>query len=384
MITGVVTTMLGPILPTLQSNWRLSDERAGYLFTAQFAASVLGAACSGRLAWRGFRIPLIAGYALMAIGVGLLALVSWPGSLIAVACYGAALGLVIPISNLLVSEINPSHRAAALSRLNFAWGVGAVACPVLVSFAQRVGTLSGFLLAIAATTAIAATVMSFLDIPWLSPERSASGKTEALWQQPLTFILALLFFFYVGTEAAVGGWVADFTKRIAIGESGWIFAPSFFWAGLMLGRGIAPMFLRRIHDIRLGAAGLILALSGVLMLILSRGIGGACFASALAGVGLAPVFPITIAQLARFGPSGQKISGTMFAFAGLGGTCLPWLVGFVSTQASSLKAGLAVPLTATLFMLAFYSSFRAIDLPADESAMMKPDSAGLTRDLGAV
>ncbi len=41
----------------------------------------------------------------------------------------------------------------------------------------------------------------------------------------------------------------------------------------------------------------------------------------------------------------------VFALASLGGATIPWLVGFISTQIGSLRAGLVVPLIACLFML---------------------------------
>ena len=40
-LTGIVTTMLGPLLPALKVRWGLTDAQAGYLFAAQFAASVV-------------------------------------------------------------------------------------------------------------------------------------------------------------------------------------------------------------------------------------------------------------------------------------------------------------------------------------------------------
>jgi fucose permease len=41
----------------------------------------------------------------------------------------------------------------------------------------------------------------------------------------------------------------------------------------------------------------------------------------------------------------------MFNLAGLGGATLPWLVGFTSTRANSLRIGLLVPLLGAIAML---------------------------------
>ena len=53
-------------------------------------------------------------------------------------------------------------------------------------------------------------------------------------------------------------------------------------------------------------------------------------------------------------PSSPGISSMMFALAGAGAACVPWLVGFESTQQASLKAGLGVALGACVVMLGLY------------------------------
>src|SRR6266850_1743052 len=70
VLTGVVTTFLGPILPALASRWGLSDSRSGYFFTAQFLGSMLGVGVSSFLLPRsGFCFSLGLSYLLMAAGV---------------------------------------------------------------------------------------------------------------------------------------------------------------------------------------------------------------------------------------------------------------------------------------------------------------------------
>ena len=39
--TGILTTLLGPMLPILIARWALNDTQAGNLFLAQFLAQVL-------------------------------------------------------------------------------------------------------------------------------------------------------------------------------------------------------------------------------------------------------------------------------------------------------------------------------------------------------
>jgi len=67
---GVVTVLLGPMLPALSARWSLNYSQAGSLFTAQFLASTAGVGVSGILiSRRGFRFALNVGLLVMAAGV---------------------------------------------------------------------------------------------------------------------------------------------------------------------------------------------------------------------------------------------------------------------------------------------------------------------------
>jgi len=114
VLTGVVTTLLGPILPVLSAKWSLSDTQGGYLFVAQFFGSTAGVILSSYLISRlGHFRSLVAGYALMAIRMAALAIVSWPLCIIAVAVHGAAWVLQFPPPT---CSFLKSIRAAPLPR----------------------------------------------------------------------------------------------------------------------------------------------------------------------------------------------------------------------------------------------------------------------------
>src|SRR5580704_5077605 len=101
--TGVVTTLLGPLLPLLSSQWRLSDTQAGYLFASQFLGSLVGVVVSGLLSslW-GFQPTLVAGLLMMSAGTAAL-VTSWKVGMISIFAYGLGTGLTIPAANLAVA-----------------------------------------------------------------------------------------------------------------------------------------------------------------------------------------------------------------------------------------------------------------------------------------
>ena len=50
--TGILQTLLGPMLPILIARWALNDTQAGNLFLVQFLASLAGVQLSGLLLTR--------------------------------------------------------------------------------------------------------------------------------------------------------------------------------------------------------------------------------------------------------------------------------------------------------------------------------------------
>ncbi len=354
VVTGMVTTLLGPILPTLALRWSLDDVHAGYFFTAEFLGSIVGVGLSSLIVPRlGFTRSLAYSYVLLALGVGALGMgnASWQLGLAATVTYGFGLGIAIPATNLWIAETSGPKRAAALNVVNLAWGIGAVALPAEVAIALRGDHLRAFFFMIAgAALLIAVACFAARDHHPTLPGSRVEADAPARWG--LRAALALLFFLYVGVENSVAGWIATYADRLHVAAGAlWAATPSVFWAALLAGRGIAVPVLRRVSEARLLAAGLLLAALGIVSLIGAHGVVAVVAGTAVAGLGLASIFPLLIAKISQhFGEAGPRVAGPLFAFAGLGGASLPWLVGFVAQRGAGLRAGLSVPLAAVLLM----------------------------------
>ena len=365
MLTGMITTLLGPILPFLASRWKLDDSRSGLLFTVQFGASTAGVLLSAYILSRhGPRICLVIGYASIGLGVAALAASSWTAGMIFIACYGFGLGWSIPTTNLLIAESNPHRRAAALNTLNLAWGLGAVALPVVATGFLKVQRVPAMLFGLGATSLLICAMLTrgpawnwktlSAKVPGRVGTRQVPAQTSSL------LILGMLFFLYVGTENSFGGWTASFARRIHAGtQADWALVPSFFWAALLLGRAVAPFVLRYMHEIVLARTGLFLTFAGAIVVLISGRYASLSAGVVLAGLGLSSIFPITISQFSyRFGQSASRFVGGMFALAGLGGATLPWLVGLTSHRFGSLRMGLWIPALSAFVMWIAYLCWR--------------------------
>lgn len=359
VLTGVVTTFLGPILPSLAARWRLSDSRSAYFFVTQYVGSIVGVGISSfLLPRRGHRFTIGFGYLLMALGVCGLGLTQWKFALSGTFTFGVALGLVIPASNVLISTLNPGRRAAALSILNFCWGLGAIAASAGVALAEHWGRIHDFAPALSGLLLIATVAVAFTPGTPHSEENTAPAIERRFVDWRMAAHVGAMFFLYVGVESSIGGWIATLAERASFGAGqAWILAPALFWSGLLAGRAAVPLLLRRLSEGRLTIFGLVIACAGICVLVLSHHRQWITISGAIVGAGLAAVFPITVTFLSRFRGMEKRIAGPMFGLSGLGGAVMPWLVGFLSTWFGSLHAGFVALLLVTVLLLWLHVSW---------------------------
>jgi fucose permease len=357
VLAGVVTTLLGPLLPVLIAHWKLTDAQAGLFFSAQYFAALTGSlTLSPLLVWRGYRVVMGGGFVLIAVGVTLLVHGNHAMGLVFTAVYGYGLGLILSSVNLWVAEVAREGRAAAaLSVVNVAWGAGAIACPALIVFAQKSDLVPQVLLGVGCAAAVLAIALGtmhiephterFEDRTPLMIGRAANKKAVIL--------MGSFFFLYVGSESSVGGWTAALAKRMGTSNADlWALAPMFFWGGLMGGRVLAPIVLRHVKEERLLAGGLLVGALGDIALLKVTNFRGVAACGVVIGLSFAAIYPILVASLLRcFGERARRVGSVMFALASLGGAMMPWFVGFVSTHAGGLRVGLLAPLAGCIVML---------------------------------
>ena len=356
VLSGIATTIVGPMLPIFIRRWSLDDGQAGLFSSVQFLAALGGTLASSVIAsWGGYRPALVLGYALMGGGLASLNADTHGVALTATAAFGLGYGLITPGTNLFVAELGGAKSASLLNQLNFAWGAGAMACSPLIALALKRNGLSILLTGTAIFGGILALGLSFVSFGVQKHEKDVSAAKAACPAIGLgvTIALATMFFIYVAMENGIGIWSAEYAKRLMNGITGMTtLAPMFFYAGLTSGRAIAPLVLLRLPERKIVLGALSLAAAGTALLIASRSLEVATVAVFLAGLGCASVYPIYIAWLSRwYGNRAKKIGGILFALASLGGSAGPGLIGAVSQYSGSLRVGLLVPLVCATILI---------------------------------
>ncbi len=340
VLEGMATTMVGPLLPRLEARWQIGDAAAGLLFTALFLASVVTGALVGPLASRFGHSPLVrSGLLLSSLGIALLAISPWPQALGAVAVVGCGLGLSVPAANLGVT----GSRAVML--VNFAWASGAVAGPWLLAAAPG-AYLWGLSIAMACA--------SVGRLGTLARVARTGGGGGAVMSKA-TALTAMFIFLYVGVESSLDGWLSSYASRNPGTRHLWAALPSVFWTGILAGRLLAALALPRVAPFRLLGGCLAAALGGTCLLLHASRPWSVLVATALTGLALAPIFPLAVSRYSE-ATRAEKSAGLIFSAGGLGGACIPALVGSVSQGAGGLRFAMAIPPVLMVLMLLMWKS----------------------------
>ncbi len=365
VLIGIITASLGPLIPVYTKIWGITDAQAGFFFPAQYFTSLIGVIATSWLLPRfGFSKVLGIGFLFLSLGMGFLGVSPWFLTAGCVGLAGYGYGLTNPTTNVRGTQLPSKNVAAAVSLLNFSWGVGAVACPFLVAaLVPRIG-VRGFGVCVASLTMILCVAHFVRKVPTKPVALQKPKHSVADWKHRMAnrraLPLVLLFFLYVGVEASFGGWVAAIEKRLpgSVQASALSIAPSVFYGLLLLGRGLAPLLLRRWSTLVITITGILFVASGGIAVALTNNKSILLVAVAACGFGCASLFPVYVTWMAQiFHQDSDWIGALYFSAAALGGAVLPQLVGIIATQSHSLRIGILVPLLATIAM--FFLTLKA-------------------------
>jgi FHS family glucose/mannose:H+ symporter-like MFS transporter len=364
VLTGVVTPILGPLLPHLSAALGLDDAQAGVLFVARFVGSLAGLAVFAFLTRRvRLKSILLAGFGVTAAGVLATAVPSFAAYAGGFFAQGLGLSLTIPPINIYVAELNADRRARALNLLNFAWGIGAVASAPVVDGLARWGLAAG-LGALSAAVVLVAMPIARFPFEGTTPADTQGQPAGRDGGAPAFIALtAGIAFFYIGADGIVSGWIGTYLLRQPGAPAGAAtIAITTFYGALLAGRLVAALVMGDREQERLALG------CGVLALVASAAIPAGLswpaivVAASLAGLGFSVIFPTTLATFSKYaGAAALEKSWIVFACANLGGASLPWLVGAIAERQGSLGVGLLVaPAACAVMVILQWMLLRAV------------------------
>ena len=355
-VYGMLSAMLGTILPDLSDRFRLSPRQNGTIAFAQAIGLIIASLGVGPLIDNeGKKLGLIIGLALIATALFALPRASgFRSILFLLFLLGVGGGIVVTGANALVSDVGEAHRATALNMVNLFFGLGGLATPFIAAnlFGRNWVRLC---YTIAALTVVSLAIEASTKMP--EPTRTGGfvlADAAPVLGRPLLFLLGLFLFLYVSCEVGIWNWLPRHLIAQGIPESRALNILSLGFAlGLLIGRvGVSPIFIRVPAITVLLCASVVMAISTFLMLRLSNPLTAAILVF-LAGLSMAPVFPTTLAIV---GDNFPRMAGTAIGFVitcgWIGLAASSRIIGFIAggDPRRLKKALLVIPVSAVLMV----------------------------------
>jgi fucose permease len=355
-VYGMLSAMLGTILPDLSDRFRLSPRQNGTIAFAQALGLIIASLGVGPLLDNeGKKLGLIIGLALIATALFALPRASgFRSILFLLFLLGVGGGIVVTGANALVSDVGEAHRATALNMVNLFFGLGGLATPFIAAnlFGRNWVRLC---YTIAALTVVSLAIEASTKMP--EPTRTGGfvlADAAPVLGRPLLFLLGLFLFLYVSCEVGIWNWLPRHLIAQGIPESRALNILSLGFAlGLLIGRvGVSPIFIRVPAITVLLCASVVMAISTFLMLRLSNPLTAAILVF-LAGLSMAPVFPTTLAIV---GDNFPRMAGTAIGFVitcgWIGLAVSSRIIGFIAggDPRRLKKALLVIPVSAVLMV----------------------------------
>ncbi len=358
LVSGSVTVLIGQLLPIFAKQYALNDLQLSFYFPAQFAGSLVGTWLTSRFARSNrFIAASFIGAVLMAAGVLLMNIDSFPVSLAALLINGIGIGLTLPAINMTVLELSPENAASSLSFLNFFWGVGAIVCKPFVDLSSRGSDVVVTTTVLAAPLLIAAALLYFQPTRMIAADGSTKSANELsntpIWTQPLAWAIALFNFIHVGFESGMGGWLTTYTERLDETQAAhWLSPTLLYFLFFVFGRGVAPVLFRFLNENRMLFLGLFTILAGMLMTVSASSVFVLGIGAAVSGFGTSWIFPTNVSRFSHtFGASASRRATPLFIFGTLGAASSTWLIGFVSNQTGNLRSGMYVLVLSVVLLI---------------------------------
>jgi len=314
-VYGMLSSLLGTIIPGLASTLHLTNTQIGYIALAQGLGLASTSVIAGALMDKqGKKIGVILGLGATLAGLILLGTAKGIVPLsIAMFVLGCGGSLVIVAANAIVSDVGDEKRAAALNFLNVFSGLGGLATPFIAG--NLLGANSNRTVIFGIVTTILVLLLA-LFVPLSNVAVTSDLRTRGqrnLFSNPALYLLSAVTLLYTACEFGIWNWLPKFL--IASGMSSAVALNILslgFACGLLCGRIAATSVLWRVSPAMVVIVSSILMSGSTYLILQPEPVWLTFILVFLAGAAMAPVFPTTIAIVARIF---KEQSATAIGFA---------------------------------------------------------------------
>lgn len=341
---GLPDSLLGAAWPVMQSDLSVSTSSAGIISMLICGGTIISSLFSAKLINR-FGTGKITFISVTMTAFALLGF-SISHSFIMLCIIAIPLGLGAGSVDAALNNFVALHyKAKHMSWLHCFWGIGATSGPIIMSLflANRNGWQKGYLTISIIQFSLVLVLLITLPL-WKHLEKndqtsSDNQEENAEKINPLKIPgvkLALISFVcYCATEATAGLWGSSYLVNYkGLSADAAARGISLFYGGITLGRFLAGFLTMKFNNRTLIRSGQIMCIAGAALLLLPTYF--SLIGLILIGLGCAPIYPAMLHETPnRFGKgASQAIMGMQMAFAYIGSTFMPPILGFLASRTS--------------------------------------------------
>lgn len=344
MSLGLPDGTLGVAWPAMYLDLQLPLGLAGTVMTVATLLTATAGFSSGWIIarWRTGPVVLVSG---LLTASGMLFLAKAQGGLW---LYAAAVPLGLGAGAVdagLNGYVARHYSGRHMNWLHACWGIGATSGPFIIGWAlgHGHGWRGGFLLISGIQGSLALLFLLTLGLWGKVPERRFGDQHTGTDRVPTTpaqsfagWLSPVIFALYVAVECTTGLWAGTImvVQRGFAPETAALCSAGFF-GSLTAGRIAVGFVAERWGNRLLVDGGAVLAALGLMVFALGAGgLPGSLMGLALAGLGLAPIYPGLMHEVPRrFAPAAvQTVIGRQSGGASFGAAVLPAVAGWVAQQ----------------------------------------------------
>ena len=375
LCNGLVTLLLGSLIPDLKATWGLSDTQSGVLLSAYSTGNLVAGFISGVIPlYLGRRRSIAMLSALCVVGMVIVALVGAPGLLFFGFLFaGTGRGSVTNFNNRMVNVLTDGSAAAA-NVLHSVFALGAVLSPMI--FLALRGTIGWQAAPLFVAACCAVSVFNFAraTVPDDHPSRAEkANRTLSFLREPGFLVSAAMLLFYICSEYAINGWLVSYIQHkesliASFGLTGEALdaairnysqtMATLLWAVILVGRLTCAWLSQRVNPKKLMLIASICEAAGFAGMLLSNTIPMVTVCVAALGFFMAGICPMIYADAAHYTNTYSMATGALLVIASVGGIAMPTVVGVLADH-HGFGGGMAAILGA-IVLLAVFSAVNVI------------------------
>jgi fucose permease len=358
LVSGMLMSFLGAILPAWRYHLRADFREVGYYFLSLNVGFLLSVVASHYLMPRkGVKFILVLANLIACAGFLGLAFTSPPAPalwrLIGVLGIGASIGLLNAGVFQAISPLYQQDRGATVNLAGILFSLGCLLTALLVAGTYFVYTVPSIFVLFAVVPAFFAAIFARAKLKGITaPPTVPIAQVLRDFQNPGAILFSLLLFFQFGNEWSVAGWLPLFViRQLGISPAISLLMLALYWGALLVGRIVAQVALKRMGHGLILVGSIASAIFGIIVLSTTNNQFGAVMGILFLGGGFAPIYPLAVEKIAhRFPYYHPGFYNAIFSFAITGGFLAPWTLGYW-TDAWGIQAVMIVPLLGVLAVL---------------------------------